>query len=108
MNRNVLILSLVLADFVALTVWSVSKVGYMGLFEYQLASPGGIQVIFDLVIALTLVMLWMYRDARDRGATFLPFALLTLTLGSIGPLTYLLVRELATARRTVPAVAAAR
>ena len=108
MNRNALILAVVLADFVALSVWALAEVGYVGLFRYQLGSPGGIQVIVDLVIALSLVMLWMFRDARERGTAFLPYALVTLTLGSIGPLLYLLVRELASARRTIPAVATAR
>ena len=108
MNRNALILAVVLADFVALTVWALAKVGYIGLFQFQLTSPAGIQVIVDLVLALSLVMLWMVRDARERGATVLPFLVLTLTLGSIGPLLYLLVRELSTARSALPVAAAAR
>jgi hypothetical protein len=108
MNRNALIFAVVLADFVALTVWALSKVGYIGLFQFQLTSPAGIQVIVDLVLALSLVMLWMVRDARERGAAVLPYVVLTLTLGSIGPLLYLLVRELSTERRTVPVGAAAR
>lgn len=108
MNRNALILAVILLDFVALSVWAVAEVGYLGLFQFQLTSAAGIQVIVDLVIALTLVMLWMARDARERGAAFLPFALLTLTLGSIGPLLYLLVRELSAGRRAVPADASAR
>lgn len=108
MNRNALILAVVLLDFVALSVWALAEVGYVGLFQFQLTSPAGIQVLADLVIALTLVMVWMYRDARARGTSFLPFAVLTLTLGSIGPLLYLLVRELSTVRRAVPAAASAR
>ena len=108
MNRNALILAIVLADFVALSVWALAKVGYIGLFQFQLTSPAGIQVIVDLVIVCSLAMIWMYQDARERGTAFLPYALLTLTLGSIGPLTYLLVRELSSVRRTVPAVAGAR
>ena len=108
MNRNALILAVILADFVALSLWAVSKVGYIGLFQFQLTSPAGIQVIVDLVLALSLVMLWMVRDARERGAAVLPFVVLTLTLGSIGPLSYLLVRELSTARRALPVPATAR
>ena len=106
MNRNALILAVVLADFVALSVWALSRVGYIGLFQFQLTSPAGMQVLVDLVLSLSLVMLWMFRDAKERGAAFLPFALITLTLGSIGPLLYLLVRELTAERRGVPAVAA--
>lgn len=108
MNRNALILAVVLVDFVALSVWALADAGYIGLFQFQLTSPAGIQVLADLVISLTIAMVWMYHDARARGAAFLPFAVLTLTLGSIGLLLYLLVRELSAVRRAVPAGAAAR
>jgi hypothetical protein len=108
MNRNALILAFVLVDFVALSVWALSEVGYIGLFQFHLTSPAGIQVIVDLVLALSLIMLWMVRDARERGAAILPFIVLTLTLGSIGPLSYLLVRELSAARRALPVPATAR
>jgi len=108
MNRNALLLAIVLLDFVALSLWVLADVGYVGLFQFQLSSPAGIQVLVDLVLSCSLIMLWMFRDARERGAAFLPFALLTLTLGSIGPLLYLLVRELSAARRTAPAELVAR
>ena len=105
MNRTVLILAVVLADFLGLTGWALYHHGYVGLFETALATPAGIQVSTDLVVALSLVSLWMWRDARERGISFLPFALLTVTLGSIGPLCYLLRREWSGAQRAVPAAA---
>jgi hypothetical protein len=105
MNRTVLVLALVLADFVGLTAWALYHHGYVGLLEAALATPAGVQVGVDLVLALSLVSLWMWRDSRERGISFLPFALLTATLGSIGPLCYLLRRELGEARHAaaVPA-----
>jgi hypothetical protein len=101
MNRTVLMLGLVLADFVGLTAWALYHHGYVGLFEVALASPAGIQVLADLGVALSLFMIWMWRDARERGIAFLPFAVATATLGSIGPLLYLLRRELGEARKPV-------
>jgi len=105
MNRTVFILAVVLADFVGLSAWALYHHGYVGLFEAALATPAGIQVTTDLVVALSLVSLWMWRDSRERGISFLPFALLTVTLGSIGPLCYLLRRELGETRHAaaVPA-----
>jgi hypothetical protein len=95
MNRTVLLLGLVLADFLALTGWAIHHHGYVGLFEAAVATPAGIQVGIDLVIALSLFTVWMWRDARERGIAVFPFVVLTATLGSIGALAYLLRRELA-------------
>lgn len=109
MNRTVLLLGIVLADFVGLSAWALYHHGYVGLFEVAVASPAGIQVLVDLTIALSLFMVWMWRDARDRGIAPLPFVLLTATLGSIGALAYLLRRELGrerlAERQPVPATA---
>jgi hypothetical protein len=109
MNRTVLLLGIVLADFLGLTAWALYHHGYVGLFEAAIASPAGIQVSVDLVIALSLFMVWMWRDARERGIAALPFVLLTATLGSIGALAYLLRRELGreavTEGRPLPAAA---
>ena len=105
MNRTVLILAVVLADFLGLSGWALYRHGYVGLFETVLATPAGIQVSTDLVVALALVSLWMWRDARERGISLLPFVVLTATLGSIGPLCYLLRREWRGVRPVVAAPA---
>lgn len=107
MNRTVLLLGLVLVDFLGLTAWSLYHHGYVGLLEVPLSTPAGIQVLFDLVIALSLFMAWMWRDARERGISPYPFLLLTATLGSIGALFYLLRRELGTAAVPAPRTATA-
>jgi hypothetical protein len=58
-----------------------------------LANAATVAVLVDLTIALSLVTLWMWQDAAERGIGVFPYVLLTLTLGSIGPLLYLLRRE---------------
>lgn len=80
---------LLLVPFLALTVYSIAEVGYFGLFEYHLHSPAGWQVFTDLVIALLLVMLWLFPEARRAGRNPWPWLVATLFVGSIAPLLYL-------------------
>jgi len=87
------LLLLVTALFSAFTAWVVWRTGLGGFFPQLLATPAGWQVLVDLVLALVLVLVWMRRDARARGRPFWPFALLTLALGSLGPLLYLALRR---------------
>lgn len=93
MNRTVLlvVLALVTLDFAALTGYALLQHGYWGLFEHQLANPAGWQVLADLMLACTLAMVWMVADARRTGRTVWPYLLATVTLGSFGPLAYLIV-----------------
>lgn len=107
MNRTVLmlVLAFVTLDFAALTVYSIVQHGYLGLFEYQLASSAGWQVLADLVILGALAMVWMIADARRSGRTVWPYLIATLTLGSFGPLAYLLVGLLGGASNKQPAYA---
>jgi Terpene cyclase DEP1 len=88
-----LVLALVLAAFSALTAYALEVHGYLGFFEALVSSTAGVVVLTDLVISLTLVMLWMRSDARERGLPSWPYLLLTLALGSVGPLSYLIHRE---------------
>ncbi len=89
MRRIVLIVTLI--AFLVLTTMAVLQHGYAGIFMQQFQSYGGAQVLVDLVIALTLFLVWMWNDAKAAGRNPLPWVLLTLALGSIGALIYLLV-----------------
>ena len=88
MNKRTLAI-VILVPFLVLTAYSVAEVGYIGLFEYQLQSPAGWQVLIDLVIALLLVLTWLVPEARRAGHNPWPWVAATLCLGSIGPLLYL-------------------
>jgi hypothetical protein len=61
-------------------------------FFTRLANAATAAVFIDLVIALTMVAVWMIHDAAQRGATVLPYLLLMPFLGSMGPLIYLIGR----------------
>lgn len=78
-----------LVPFVALTLYAVMEVGYIGVFDYHRHSPAGWQVFADLVVALILVLYWLIEDARKAGRNPWPWVVVTLFLGSIGPLLYL-------------------
>ena len=88
MTRRTLAIA-ILIPFTLLTLYAVSQVGYIGIFEYQLHSPAGWQVIADLVIALVLALTWLVPEARRNGRNPWPWVVLTLVAGSFGPLFYL-------------------
>lgn len=106
MNLKLIGLVFVLADFVALTAYAVYHYGFLAFFDLHAASAIQIQIFVDLIIALTFVMAWMWRDARARGISPVPFVVLTLLLGSIGPLLYLIRREAGESQMAVAPVAA--
>ena len=91
MQRTLLTLTLVL--FGALTAVALWQHGYLGLLAGQIETWGGVQVLVDLVIAVTLVLVWMWRDAQASGRNVWPWVVLTLVAGSFGPLGYLLTRQ---------------
>lgn len=97
MNWKIILLAVVLLDFAALSVYAIYQVGYVGLFQAGLASWGAAQILADLVIACSLIIVWMVRDARARGLNPWGFVAITLVAGSFGPLLYLLRRETAPA-----------
>lgn len=99
MNWKLIGLWTVLADFAALTAYAVWQYGVVGVFEAAFANVATTTLFADLVIALSLVMLWMIGDARQRGAGVLPYLITTVLLGSIGPLAYLIRRERSEAAR---------
>jgi drug/metabolite transporter (DMT)-like permease len=84
--KNISLVALIL--FGSFSAWVVSQVGYFGVFQNQLDSPAGWQVIIDLIIACLLLLAWIVPDAKSKGRNPWPFIVLTLLLGAIGPLAY--------------------
>jgi FtsH-binding integral membrane protein len=89
-------LGVVLTALLAHTALVFMGLGLAGLYESANLNGATRLMFFDLVIALVLSAIWMYRDATSTGRLFWPFALLTLALGSAGPLIYLLIRTCST------------
>ena len=81
--------------FVAFTAYTgvvVMDHGYTGFLALAAEGGWGAQIFIDLVIALTMFLVWMVPDARERGIPSVPYALAILTTGSIGALAYLIHR----------------
>lgn len=91
MQRTLLAVTLIL--FGALTTVALWQHGYWGIIAPHFQSFGAGQVFADLVIALTLSMVWMWHDAKATGRQAWPWIAATLAAGSIGPLLYLLTRR---------------
>lgn len=92
MNTKQLVVEIILVAFSAFSAYVVYQYGYIGLFEQALTNAATTQVLLDLFIALSIVMLWMWQDAQKHDISPLPYILLTLALGSIGPLVYVVRR----------------
>ena len=82
----------VLFPFLAFSVWVALVAGPVGFLSLAAREPWGLQMLLDLAIALFFVTGWMITDARRKHITVWPFVAMTIALGSIGPLSYLLVR----------------
>ncbi|MBK8018852.1 MAG: DUF2834 domain-containing protein [Betaproteobacteria bacterium] len=79
--------------FGALSAVALWQHGYVAIFAMQFQNAATAQVLADLVIALSLVMIWLWQDARTRGRNPGPWIVATALLGSFGPLGYLLTRK---------------
>ena len=91
MNWKRTLAAVLLLPFTVVTVMALRDVGYVGIFTYGLAATPGWQVLFDLVIAIGLICLWMIGDARCSGRMVWPYLVLAVSAGSFGPLLYLLL-----------------
>ena len=91
MDKGIILLVLIL--FSALSGFALWHHGFWGIFLPPFQSLYAGQIFADLVIALTLVMIWMYRDAKTTGRNPWPWVVATLAFGSFSPLIYLLSRK---------------
>jgi len=90
MTKRQWLLGFVLFDFSVLNAAVLYQYGYSGFVALATANLATIAILVDLTIALSLVVVWMWNDARDRGISPLPYLAVTMVLGSIGPLIYLI------------------
>ena len=92
-SRNV-VSAIVLLAFTPFSLFVVIREGYFGFVRLAYHDWWALQMLLDLVIALTLVSIWLRRDAYNRGIPAWPYLVTLPLFGSISPLVYLLHREL--------------
>lgn len=94
MQRNLLIITLIALSII--TTLALKNDGLWGIFAPNFQSFGEFQVFFDLVIALGLFLVWMWQDATSAGRNPWPWIVVTLAIGSFGPLIYLILYKTGT------------
>lgn len=87
-----IVLGGVLVVFTAATIAVLAEYGYVGFYEAALANNATRLTFLDLAISLGLISVWMIQDAWSSHRSLVPFLLLTVLFGGVGPLLYLLVR----------------
>jgi drug/metabolite transporter (DMT)-like permease len=91
MQRTLITVALIV--FGTLTVIALWQHGYWGIILRNFENTASMQVFADLVIALALILVWMWRDAKASGRNIWPWIAVTLVAGSFGPLCYLLTKR---------------
>lgn len=88
------IVGVVFAIFVSIHIYALETAGFSGLWTaLTQGNAWHLLIGTDLMIALGMVSTWLWRDARARGSSPLPYLVMTALGGSLGPLLYLLGRR---------------
>ena len=91
--RDKVIVGLVLAGFLALTVPAVVVDGLPGTLGAITHNWASLQIYVDLVLAVLVLCIWMYKDATAAGRNPWPWIVTAFIVGMISPLIYILTRS---------------
>ena len=104
MNTRKIIAGIVLIDFAALNAYALYAEGLSGFVTWLTTlSPWAMVIFADLLIALFMVLFWMWRDAKANGRNPMVYTIVTFLTGSIGPLLYMLMGHTSEAPEAVVA-----
>ena len=84
-----LLVGLVFLVFTAESVYVLYSHGVMGFLALATANDVTRLLVADVLLALSIVAVWMVTDARERNTSAAPYLAITALLGSSGPLLYL-------------------
>jgi hypothetical protein len=99
------VLRLVFIAFAAQGIYVMAQIGYLEIWRYGFAHLAGQQVLADLTIAIGLIMIWLWHDAKANGRQFWPWLVFALIAGSFSPLLYLSTRRKSAPNQQVSQVA---
>lgn len=92
--------------FTAYTLYVMAGHGVVGFITLAAREPWALQLFLDLLLVLGLFSVWVLRDAKERNLPGWLYVALTMSMGSMGALAYLVHREFAARRASVSAARA--
>ena len=91
MNRILLIIALIVLGIVTVLAFLVD--GITGFPTAITNSYASLQIYLDLVIAILLIDVWIWHDAKAHNRNPVPWIVASLIVGCFSPLAYLLTRK---------------
>ncbi len=98
MTRLIILITVLLA-FGGWSTGIILEEGYWGFLINARDDPWSRQVLVDLVLTLGVVWTYLRHDASQTGTPWVPYFVISLPLGVIGPLAYLIHRQVVVLRR---------
>ncbi|MFK7931106.1 MAG: hypothetical protein AB8H79_23170 [Myxococcota bacterium] len=104
MKPAILLSMLGLVLLIPITVMALMDVGYLGIWAVGLNGWASAQVLVDLVLSCLVALFYVVPDARRRGVWAWPLVVLTVLLGSLALMMWMVVRGRwpATAAASIP------
>lgn len=106
-NWKKLLAAFVLFDFAAYTGYVIWQAGPVGFIQDAVVNLSSLQVLLDLAISMVFTLGWLVSDARKRGQNPWGYVVAAVFLGSLSPLTYLVLRRELPAQSPAPTSARA-
>lgn len=87
------VLLIITIPFTLLTIYAGYQYGIIGIFKEGMRNSATLQILIDLFICGFFFLAWLKQDAKRMNRNFIFWTIVTLTIGSFGPLLYLLTRK---------------
>lgn len=90
-NRILAVIGIIVLGIITIMAfWVDGLIGFADAITFSWAS---FQIYIDLVISITIISFWIYRDANARGKNPWPWIIAAYIVGVFSPLAYIIMRE---------------